>query len=343
MGLLRRSGLCVVALLCVAACNALTGVGDFTIDDTADAFAPPPRPGEEAGPPIEGGNVAPDTGADTGPIATGTCTCAPAPPQGWQGPVALGESQQGPGPACDVGLVTAYRGGIAPASPPPCTPCACGAPSARARCDVTLTLWNTGACTAGTQCATHALTTNCTQITYCNGGSLTSAMRTIPNPVGSCGAPTGGAKPAAAFAREATACSLPAVPAGACAADQACAPTPGAGTSTCIRQAGQVACPAGPYSVQKIFFGGMDDTRACSACSCNATCTGGSTAVYAETACADQLDTTGPNLCDSLPTNTLNGSAKVNTAPTFGCSATGGAVSGALTGKDPTTFCCLPP
>lgn len=347
MGILRRTGLSAASLVAVVACNAINGVGDLSIDD-ADAMAPLPSRSSEDGSTVQSeASVAPDAGdasdEDAPPIATGTCTCAPKPPQGWEGPLALGESLQGAGPACEIGLVTAYRGGVPPEATPPCTPCTCGAPGAGARCDTTLTLWNSSNCAAGTQCASVALSgTSCSPVTYCNGGSLTSAMRTSLTPVGSCGAASGGAKTAPAFAREATACALANAPANACDAASACAPSPGAGTKTCIRQSGEVACPAGPYTAQNVFYASLVDGRTCSACSCSGTCSGGGTRIYSENACATSLDTTGPNACDSIPANSQSGSARVYTLPTFACRPSGGVVSGAVTGKDPTTFCCLP-
>lgn len=330
-------------LASVVACNALNGVGDLTVEDPLAGDLPDATPATVDAPvtPTEGGGPVPEAGVDAPPIATGECTCAPAPPAGWEGPVALGESL-GAGPACAVGLVTAYRGGVPPATPPPCTPCAC-APAAGARCDTTITLWGTQTCTAGSQCGSTVLSANCQQVTFCNGGSLTSAMRSVLTQVGSCAAPTGGAKGTAAFESEATACALTNAPANACDAGATCAPSPGPETKTCIRQAGDVACPAGPYTEKKTFFEGLADARTCSACSCSGACSGGTTAVYNDTNCTTQFDTTPPNACDSLPANNLNGSAKLIAAASLTCTASGGAVSGTVTGTNPTTFCCLPP
>jgi hypothetical protein len=93
-----------------------------------------------------------------------------------------------------------------------------------------------------------------------------------------CGPSNGGACPAAGgakivsapmFARIGIGC------AGGPAATVGCTgtvcqprPAPPFAAGLCVHQAGDVACPAGPFTDRHVFFAGVNDTRGCTACAC---------------------------------------------------------------------------
>src|SRR5271154_2328493 len=84
-------------------------------------------------------------------------------------------------------------------------------------------------------------------------------------------------------------------PVGSCSSG-VCLPAAPAAFSTgyCVRQTGDVACPAGDYSHKSSSYGSMTDTRGCGACSCGAV-SGATCSVtvseYGESACITPVET----------------------------------------------------
>lgn len=123
----------------------------------------------------------------------------------------------------------------------------------------------------------------------------------------------------------------------------------------CIGKVGDQTCPAGAFTLRSEAFGGFDDSRDCSDCTCGAS-TGGTCkitlslyddATNAEcVADATPIATVESGTCANLSGNPAITwrSAEVTTLPSGGsCAVTGGGVpSGEVTPSSPTTFCCLP-
>jgi hypothetical protein len=130
-----------------------------------------------------------------------------------------------------------------------------------------------------------------------------------------------------------------------------CSPA-AAGFRACVATPGDVDCPASsPYVDRHVFYGGIDDTRGCTPCTCGAptgsTCTG-SIAIYSDAACsaqvfADLITSSGPS-CIDVPAGSALGSKKAGPA-TYApgaCAANGGEPVGSAVPSQPVTFCCLP-
>lgn len=136
---------------------------------------------------------------------------------------------------------------------------------------------------------------------------------------------------------------------GGCDAGARCAPkTTEPLESLCIRQDGEHACPGG--FTQVVGYESATDTRACSACACEAatTCMGGQYVFYDLDNCAEQGASTpriavDSNTCRNVSGQLDSGSWSVKpvpATPSGGCTATGGAPTGELTPQGAVTFCC---
>src|SRR6185437_3705118 len=135
-----------------------------------------------------------------------------------------------------------------------------------------------------------------------------------------------------------------------------CVPVAPPGFATCIYQMGDNDCPDGaesPYTEKHVFYGGVDDTRACAACSCSppsgSVCSA-EVFVYADSACATvpsyaaTITSTGAECHDLAPGAALG--SKSSSAPTYtpgACQPSGGEPIGGVTAVVPSTFCCIPP
>lgn len=102
----------------------------------------------------------------------------------------------------------------------------------------------------------------------------------------------------------------------------------------CIARKGDVACPAGPFSVKRLRFGGIAEGRACTECTC--------------TRPANDCTPVGIGDCRSETPNvplSLTGCyahSKVIPVPDGACTPSVPTPTGAATGVDPTTLCCEP-
>lgn len=296
----------------------------------------------------------------------GSCATASAP--GWEDPSLLWLGDEKDAPACPASAATvAFEGHAELTAPIDCGTCSCAAPTGSCALPTTMTAnaascaltgtstpqtpfdptsgWS-GACDnqvaippaklcAGVPCV-QSLTVGALQLS--EAGCTPSATPAQPAPTWS------------TFAR---ACRVPFAlcPDGAslCIAD----PQAGLGFRACIFHDGDVECPSStPYLEKHVLYGGVDDTRACSACTCEApagsTCAATVT-VAGDGACSAALVTAnltaqGPD-CHDLPPGTALGS-KSATAPVYTagtCTPGGGQPSGAATPKTPATYCCIPP
>ncbi|MDI1448008.1 hypothetical protein [Polyangium sp. 6x1] len=149
------------------------------------------------------------------------------------------------------------------------------------------------------------------------------------------------------FAGKITACAAK-TSNGGCGAGSACAPKPAATESLCIRQEGEHACPDG-FS-QVVSYKSAADTRACSACTCEAgtTCAGGLYRFHDLDNCVAEGASTAPIALDSDTCRNVTGQLDSNSwsieavpaTPSGNCTAKGGQPTGELTPEGAVTFCC---
>ncbi|HRI70627.1 MAG TPA: hypothetical protein PK156_40625, partial [Polyangium sp.] len=123
-------------------------------------------------------------------------------------------------------------------------------------------------------------------------------------------------------------------------------------TGLCVYKLGENSCPVGPFSQQFVYFEKADDTRSCTACTCeapmNSTCSA-TVHIYSDLAvntCNTEIASFNAGSCTPLTGNpTAFGRSATVTGPTGGsCNVTagGGNAMGSLTPVNPTTFCCVP-
>jgi hypothetical protein len=122
------------------------------------------------------------------------------------------------------------------------------------------------------------------------------------------------------------------------------------GFRTCIYHPDEVPCPEA-YPVQRVFYSGVEDTRACSPCACGepegASCTILATA-YNDDACqglvVSSMVSSVIDFCGVLVPGTGLGSksAEVLDIDPGTCTPSGGAPTGGVKPTGPSTFCCLP-
>ena len=106
-------------------------------------------------------------------------------------------------------------------------------------------------------------------------------------------------------------------------------------------------CPA-DYPDEHLFFGGLEDTRACTACECTPTAPSdcsASVSIYADDGCATWLASglvTDAPSCHDVPAGMGVGSMAATwvTQEPGACEASGGVAVGEATPVTPTMFCC---
>jgi hypothetical protein len=134
-----------------------------------------------------------------------------------------------------------------------------------------------------------------------------------------------------------------------------CVPVAPPGFATCVYQKGDNDCPTGtvsPYTEKHVFYEGVEDTRACTACSCgppSGSVCSAELFVYGDSACAtvpsyaETVTSAGAECLDLAPGAALG--SKSASAPTYtpgACQPSGGAPTGGITAVVPSTFCCIP-
>jgi len=270
------------------------------------------------------------TGAGAGCMAGQTCS--EAPPQGWQGPVALLENQTSP--ACAGAYPDLlFAGGSSPkGAPATCSGCTCDTTPCNAITFVTA--YTDGACTTGA--AAYALGTTCGSVGPTGAAHV---MVTGPTTSGSCTPSTVVVQTTPpAFGTTVIACGGANV-GKTCGPSESCAPAPKAPfePGLCIFRAGNVQCPAG--LTKHVFFDDLDDTRGCTACACGAAAANcpATVTLASDTACALAVGTVASGSgCTALAGAWNSGISKVSSP----CTPLQGQPQGGVSGVGPTTFCC---
>ena len=308
-----------------------TTTGTTTADDTSGAMT-------------DASTDAVDTTATTGdPI--GMCatdeTCIAAAPRGWIGPfvhapIPVGrdmppcpEAVPEPGP-------TVYAGFHAPG--PTICGCACE-PHERSDCYALLYTHDTFAC-SDFGYDNVSPTKSCTNFALDGFFELDSFGYGSD---GSCDALASVSIPPIEFDARIHGCGISPA-ATMCAADRVCAPVPPDGfeSAWCIAREGEHDCPDPDASVREVVWTGVEDTRACTSCTCG----------FVGTSCADLVvDIYGGPDCGGVPVQ----SAAANGTCTYGIGqslvirsdarnpcpvAEASMPTGATTPVGPITFCC---
>jgi hypothetical protein len=285
-----------------------------------------------------------DTKAESGPLGPCTGTCAPTPPDGWQGVYAIQEATGGSSAPCSGAFPSeVYAGFASPIAPDASCSCACGPPEGGSCAAPTITFFGGGGCAPASACgAADASTAACLAASTPCGGLHASLGGPRPVP-GSCAPIAATTVPDAGWAASARLCAGEA--SGTCGAGEQCVTSAGASSgASCISKSGDDPCPSGPYSHRRLYYGSADDTRVCSACACappDATCTGGTVATYNDLTCGMASGSLGaPQTCINLGADKAvlyRGDAVLAAGS---CSPSGGASMGAFAPTDPTTICC---
>ena len=136
---------------------------------------------------------------------------------------------------------------------------------------------------------------------------------------------------------------------GACSGSEVCvAPSASPYGAICVYRSGDHTCPSG-FSNKELLYGGYNDTRACSNCTCspqNDTCSGTITR-YQNTSnnCSGSAQNMGVSesgsSCIQKSSQTSVRLTALNPNPNATCARNGGALSGAAAPTMPTTVCCL--
>jgi hypothetical protein len=357
---LRRAGHFVICAGLAAACGGsdFNGIGgDAGTDADAGAFdvtGTDGAVGEGGGPDVTADAPADATADVTGDAPPPSCPmfCIQAPPPGWRGLVEL-YSGSGPAPACGGAFtgMPVYDGRSGLDAPPASCMCSCGTPTG-VSCPAAAILFYAQSCN-GAPCLKATLPNGaCTTLdpTVCGGGGATLPVEIdAPTPTGGSCTGMGSASIApATWQTTARACALATPPTmDGCGQGQLCVPPAekGFAPTLCVAHDGDVPCPGSPFTLRAVYYGGFDDTRACSACGCDppqgAACTG-SARRYAsiDGTCSAQVEQ------DSLPlacgtTTRVGGDWRIDSGPSGGsCNTSGGQPTGAATPKNATTFCC---
>ena len=158
------------------------------------------------------------------------------------------------------------------------------------------------------------------------------------------------------WGQSAFACTGEAIP-GACGEPGlACLPTsepPPLGFQQCLvyNREGDPLCPP-EYPEKRVLYGGLDDTRSCTACECAetapSTCAA-SLSIYQQPGCGawilSTMVLTGSRSCHDVADPVQLGAMGASwiTNEPGSCAASGGVPTGEAKPLDRRTFCCLPP
>lgn len=262
--------------------------------------------------------------------------CVAAPESGWSSPGVLNTGTTAP--ACAAPYDTqSYLGNADLMAPPAtCSACSCGTPT-DLRCTLQYVCERTSGC-AGICTARSVEGSGCVDAP---GATSTFTGRSGTAASGRCAPGTATAtRPPATWGRAARLCTAASGAAG-CASGQVCVPRVASAPRACVVRAGDVACPAA-YSVKQVFYGALDDTRACSTCSCTVRATGCTVSyvAYNQPACAG---TATPFALDACISGDPASYRITHTVTSATCAAvSGGAPTGTVTAAMPSTVCCTP-
>jgi hypothetical protein len=348
------------------------GEDSGTPDSGTDSSTPVHDAGTDSGPPT-------CTVTDCSNPACTAVACVSAVPTGWTGYYAVFSGAPATDPSCPTAFPTsAYLGNAGLTAPADtCSACACATPTgetctlplsytvedgtcgATSYCSGTYTLTSswTGGCTGNTEFAGGTDTCGASGGPNCNEGSAPCNVSvTVPAATSTGGTCTesGGTATVTptSWSTLGVACNGETTVTTGCTGGAICAPKPPSPfeSGLCISKAGDVTCPAGPFTTQYVFYTGVTDDRGCSDCSCAAasgtTCSATITLYSAQTinTCTGPVAAVTTGGCADLTGNPTVAGREASGITTSGgsCAASGGAATGSATPSTPTTFCCIP-
>ena len=323
----------------IAGCADILGIedvpqpltGDASLDASTDAVSEP--------------IVVPDGPFDCNQVSGFECVADV--PSGWT----LVAFATASGSAIPTGCSGAYAQNVAPGhaglTAPPAQ-CGCTCPLSQAQ-NTTCPLLSVGgysqnACNNGTLGQTLSASTTCADFGSPQGSLF--ATEGAPTSQGSCGTPNPSKTlPSLQWASSYAACGYTANDGdgGVCEAGNHCiqAPSSAFASKPCVAQTGDVACPGAPYTNKTVVMTGDDDTRDCSACSCNAA--GGSCSAtmtgYFQSACGGSGTSLSVGSCTGSGVSIVSVNANIQTNAAT-CSSAGGSAIGMATATTPVTVCC---
>lgn len=245
-----------------------------------DATSPPTETGEpetgsvdtSASDPATSDMTASMTSDDSSGGCAGGGTCGAIAPDGWIGPFALNTaSPPNASQQCPQGW-TDHGGAFLDLVAAPAT-CACNCVPAAATCTAEVTYYSDSGCTMAVEMGASS--------GMCDGLSTEtdhSHVRAVGTPSGvGCTPAEQYVVPPTAWNEASVMCSPPELPV---CDEGVCLPATPTGFEDrwCVMKDGEHACPAGPYSMQRLRHRSLMDTRTCTPCGCNvqgtATCPG---------------------------------------------------------------------
>ncbi len=325
-----------------------------------DATSGPDAPGDAS---VSDAFVLPDVVEEPPAHCGGQFACVPGVPVGWEGPFEMYQGSNDPG-SCSPNFLLSYQGnGQLQADAPTCG-CSCGAATGVQCSSPPVSFYASTAaltpCTSANHCVDVVLSPGiCTAesiLTQCTSLLATNAAFTVGTSVasgGTCTPTPSVTVPSAKWGSQTRACISTVTPAQVdCTSGSVCAPLPAQpfDTSLCVAQTGDVQCPAG-YTRRSVSYGGMQDGRHCTACTCGAvtgsTCASGNAAQNNNVVVSSSMDLTcsSGNVTYGLPTSCAPiapGSEfrlTLKAAP-GSCTPSQPAAAGAAAPSAPTTFCC---
>lgn len=283
-------------------------------------------------------------------------TCAAPAPSGWTGPIVLyaGDS---PSPACPASMPQAALDAHGDLQDPGAASCSCACELKGASCKGSYSLSNyAGAGCTPDNCPSGG---NPEEFGVCYPFIAGKCSNANPKPVLSWNVtvnatPQGTCSPVEqnppltppSWSSEVRGCGSLSLAPGGCDGGSVCVPAipPPFAAGACIFRAGDVQCPQGPYAKRTVYYYDFDDTRACSACSCDGPTGGeckGTMTMRAGAGCSGNTLGSGqvPG-CVEKPQVSSGYFVVSVSASGATCSPAGGAPTGSVTPIGPTTVCC---
>jgi hypothetical protein len=333
--------------------------GEAAGDDGSVADAPPATDSAGGFDAADGQNEASPTDAsdasDAPPFDAGACSgggaCAPPIPPGWTGPLVLWEGS-GNAPTCGSGFDPVFDGGASPPTANANCTCGCESPTGVTCGTPVLTFNNKNTC-HGMNCGMVSLPQGaCTDVGGTGGACSNVSASGATASGGSCAPDASTSLPQWNWGTFAKACMPSALPDAGCGAGGQCIPPLPASFEghVCILNQGTGGCPAGDYSVARVYYGGAQDTRGCSSCTCGsppsgADCNANAKVVLWATPGCDGGATLElsplPSSC-ATPAFKTQGATFTTTATGGRCTPVGGGPTGGIVPQGPVTICCTP-
>jgi hypothetical protein len=284
-------------------------------------------------------------------------------PMGWSGPVAAAVAVGGADATCSTGEADVFARGAIDGAGADCQ-CECDAATGAECTDGRLVAWGGDNTCSASEVFSQVIYPDTGSGDPCNfmpSGETTGEVPvegasywtlTTESRGGSCAAQATENIPTASYQTSVAGCAVAELTEGDCTGGASCYVEPLAPyePGACVWRLGSHECPGGDFSARTLWYrGALEDTRACSGCSCGEAagscpdsvadlfvgyyCNGA--AVQVGDACVEHCFEDAAT-CNTYAISALffPGTAEAS------CTPIGGELTGDLTGTDPVTFCC---